>query len=97
MQLVSGPIGRELIYYETPKAVRLKNEMATFIKWFNAEYSMDPILKAAIAHFWFATIHPFDDGNCRVGRAIAGMQLARADDSQERFYSMSSQIQRERN
>ena len=97
MQVVSGAIGRERVHYEAPEAGRLNVEMNTFLEWFNKTTAMDPVLKAAIAHLWFVTIHPFDDGNGRIARAIADMQLARADASGQRFYSMSAQIQRERN
>jgi Fic family protein len=97
MQVVSGPIGRETVHYEAPGHERLKKEMACFIKWCNAAPEMDPVIKAALAHFWFVTIHPFDDGNGRIARAIADLMLARAEKSPQRFYSMSSQIQRERN
>jgi Fic family protein len=97
MQVVSGSIGREKVHYEAPEAGRLNVEMKQFIKWFNNSTAMDPVVKAAVAHLWFVTIHPFDDGNGRVARAIADMQLARADGSRQRFYSMSAQIQRERN
>ena len=96
MQVVSGAIGRERVHYEAPEAARLPVEMHTFIAWYNKTTVIDPVLKAAIAHLWFVTIHPFDDGNGRIARAIADMQLARADESQQRFYSMSAQIQRER-
>lgn len=97
MQVVSGAIGREKVHYEAPEAGRLNVEMNTFLEWFNKTTAMDAVLKAAIAHLWFVTIHPFDDGNGRIARAIADMQLARADASRQRFYSMSAQIQRERN
>ena len=96
MQVVSGPIGREKVHYEAPGAELLTDEMSEFLKWFNAQPSVDPVLKAAIAHFWFVTIHPFEDGNGRIARAIADMALARADGTKERFYSMSSQIEAER-
>lgn len=96
MQVVSGPSGRETIHFEAPEAKRLSGEMKRFLKWFNAKDNTDPVLKAAIAHFWFVTIHPFDDGNGRIARAIADMQLARADDTVQRFYSMSTQIRKER-
>ena len=96
MQVVSGAIGRERVHYEAPEAARLPVEMRAFTEWFNKVTSIDPVLKAAIAHLWFVTIHPFDDGNGRIARAIADMQLARADESHQRFYSMSAQIQRER-
>lgn len=96
MQVVSGPYGREKVHFEAPEASRLKTEMTRFLKWFNSSASLDPVLKAAIAHFWFVTIHPFEDGNGRIARAIADMALARADRTKERFYSMSSQIAAER-
>lgn len=96
MQVVSGPLGRERVHFEAPPADRLESEMAAFIHWFNAPPALDPVLKAAIAHFWFVTIHPFDDGNGRIARAIADLALARADGAKERFYSMSSQIEAER-
>jgi Fic family protein len=97
MQVVSGPFGREKIHYEAPAYDRLPNEMARFIKWFNAPSKTDLVIKSALAHFGFVTIHPFDDGNGRIARAIADMMLARSEKSQQRFYSMSGQIQRERN
>lgn len=98
MQVVSGPIGRERVHFEAPAAARLDREMAAFLRWFDAEQSdVDPVLKAGIAHFWFVTIHPFDDGNGRIGRAVCDMALARSERSAQRFYSVSSQIRRERN
>lgn len=97
MQVVSGPYGHERVHFEAPSGERLDSEMASFIAWFNDEKHMDPVLKAAIAHLWFVTIHPFEDGNGRIARAIADMQLARADKSAQRFYSMSAEIRRERN
>jgi Fic family protein len=96
MQVVSGPIGREKIHFEAPTADRLESEMKRFTEWYNAPSKTDPVLKAAIAHFWFVTIHPFEDGNGRIARAIADMSLARADETKERFYSMSAQIEAER-
>ncbi len=96
MQVVSGPIGREKVHFEAPDADRLGAEMPRFLSWFNAEPTTDPVLKAGIAHFWFVTIHPFEDGNGRIARAIADMALARADGTKDRFYSMSSQIEAER-
>ncbi len=96
MQVVSGPIGREKVHFEAPRADRLESEMAKFLEWFNAPASVDPVLKAGMAHFWFVTIHPFDDGNGRIARAIADMSLARADGTSQRFYSMSSEIEAER-
>jgi Fic family protein len=96
MQVVSGPMGRETVHYRAPDSDLLANEMKKFFDWFNSEMKLDPVIKAAIAHLWFVTIHPFDDGNGRIARAIADMQLSRADESNQRFYSMSSQIRKER-
>ncbi|MCB1021962.1 MAG: Fic family protein [Acidobacteria bacterium] len=96
MQVVSGPIGRETVHYEAPKAERLGPEMAAFTRWFNGADEADPVLKAALAHLWFVTLHPFDDGNGRIARAIADMQLARSEGTAQRFYSLSAQIRRER-
>lgn len=96
MQVVSGPIGRHKVHYEAPKADRVEGEMGKFLGWFDGNQQEDPLLKAAIAHLWFVTIHPFEDGNGRIGRAIAEMCLARSDGSAQRFYSMSSQILEER-
>jgi Fic family protein len=96
MQVVSGPYGRERVHYEAPAANRLRREMATFLKWFESDAAMDPVLKAAVAHLWFVTIHPFDDGNGRIARAIADMALARSENSPQRFYSLSAQIRVER-
>ncbi|MEX1009973.1 MAG: Fic family protein [Chthoniobacterales bacterium] len=96
MQVVSGPLGRERVHFQAPAADKLEREMAVFLKWFESERKTDPVLKAAVAHFWFVTIHPFEDGNGRIARAIADMALARAEGTKERFYSMSSQIEAER-
>lgn len=96
MQVVSGPIGREKIHFEAPEALRLDAEMAQFLEWFESARGIDPVLKAGIAHFRFVTIHPFEDGNGRIARAIADMALARADGTADRFYSMSAQIESER-
>lgn len=96
MQVVSGPIGRESVHFEAPEAGRLEAEMTAFLKWLNTDGNVDPVLKAGIAHFHFVTIHPFEDGNGRIGRAIADLELARADGTSERFYSMSAQIEAER-
>jgi Fic family protein len=96
IQVVSGPIGREKVHFEAPAAERLDSEMTALLGWFNAAPPLDPVLKAAVAHFWFVTIHPFEDGNGRIARAIADMALARADGTKERFYSMSAQIEVER-
>jgi len=97
MQVISGPMGRERIHFEAPEANKLAHEMKHFINWFNTKNDIDPVLKAGIAHLWFVTIHPFDDGNGRIARTIADMQLARADGTSQRFYSMSVQIRKERN
>ena len=96
MQVVSGPIGRERVHYEAPEQDRLKKETARFIQWINSASDCDPVIKSALAHFWFVTLHPFEDGNGRIARAIADLLLARSEKSSQRFYSMSSQIQRER-
>ncbi len=96
MQVVSGPLGRERVHFEAPASERLVDEMTRFIDWFNTDQSLDPILKAAVAHLWFVTIHPFDDGNGRIARAIADMQLARAERSRFRYYSLSAQIRLDR-
>ncbi|MGA2230948.1 MAG: Fic family protein [Tepidisphaeraceae bacterium] len=96
MRVVSGPIGREKTHFEAPAADRLESETSQFIKWFNAPTAVDPVLKAGIAHFWFVTIHPFEDGNGRIARALADMSLARADGTKDRFYSMSARIEAER-
>ncbi len=96
MQVVSGPIGKKRVHYQAPATERLPVEMPQFLAWFNAPDSTDPVLKAALAHLWFVTIHPFDDGNGRIARAIANLSLARSEDSPKRFYSMSAQIQSER-
>ncbi|MEX1117792.1 MAG: Fic family protein [Terrimicrobiaceae bacterium] len=96
MQVVSGAMGREQVHFEAPSAERMEHEMVTFLDWFGGGSEVDPVLKAGIAHFRFVTIHPFEDGNGRIGRAIADMALARADGTSERFYSMSAQIEAER-
>ena len=96
MRVVSGPMGRERVHYEAPPASDVKREMTEFLAWFNGRQPIDPVLKAAVAHLWFVTIHPFEDGNGRIARAIADMALARSEDSPQRFYSMSAQIQAER-
>ncbi len=96
MQVVSGRLGREKVHFEAPQAERLPEEMGTFLAWFNQKPSTDPVLHAALAHFWFVTIHPFEDGNGRIARAIADMSLARSDGTEQRFYSMSAQIEAER-
>ncbi len=96
MPVVSGPYGREKVHYVAPDAGKLDVEMKTFLEWFNSEEKIDPVIKAALAHLWFVTIHPFDDGNGRIARAIADMSLARSEASSQRFYSMSAQIRVER-
>lgn len=96
MQVTSGPMGRETVHFEAPQPDRLSREMLNFLSWLNTKQELDDVIKAAIAHFWFVTIHPFDDGNGRIARAIADRQLALSDQSEQRFYSMSAQIQKER-
>jgi Fic family protein len=96
MQVVSGPVGRERVHFEAPAAERLEGEVRGFLEWFNTDAATEPVLKAALAHLWFVTIHPFDDGNGRIARAIADMSLARSEGSSQRFYSMSAQIREER-
>ena len=95
MRVVSGPMGKERLHFQAPAAPRLADEMDLFLEWFESS-SIDPVLKAGVAHFWFVTIHPFDDGNGRIGRAIAEMALSRADGTKERYYSMSSAIEARR-
>jgi len=98
MQVVSGPVGNEKVHYEAPAASLVAKEMSAFLVWANdSSDSTDAVLKAALAHLWFVTIHPFDDGNGRIARAITDWQLARSENSPQRFYSMSAQIHRERN
>jgi Fic family protein len=97
MQVVSGPAHREKVHFEAPAAARLPGEMKAFLKWFNGGLQGDAVMKAALAHFWFVTLHPFDDGNGRIARAITDMALARSEGSSQRFYSMSAQIRQERN
>jgi Fic family protein len=92
MQVVSGAMGKEKAHYTAPDAPRLEVEMDQFIAWFNTDEPMEPVIKSAVAHLWFVSIHPFDDGNGRIARAIADAQLARADRTNQRFYSMSSQV-----
>lgn len=96
MRVVSGPIDRERVHFEAPPAAGLESEIESFLQWFNRRMTLDPVLKAGIAHFWFVTLHPFEDGNGRIARAIAEMTLSRADVGKERFYSMSSGIEAER-
>ena len=96
VQVISGQMGKETLHFEAPPAERVDHEMELFLDWINHEKTMDPVLMAAVAHLWFVTIHPFDDGNGRIGRAIADMMLARSEKSPHRFYSLSAQIQAER-
>ena len=96
MQVVSGPIGKERVHFEAPQANRLAGEMGSFLNWFEGKDPIDPVLKAGLAHLWFVTIHPFDDGNGRIARAIADLALARSENTPQRFYSMSAQIRQER-
>jgi len=97
MQVVSGPIGKEHVHFEAPAALRVEKEMNGFLDWFNADTGIDLVMKAGLAHLWFVTVHPFEDGNGRIARAIADMALARSEKSPQRFYSMSAQIRLERN
>jgi Fic family protein len=97
MQVISGGFGKEKVHFQAPEAAILAAEMSQFLAWFNAEQNLDPVLKAAIAHLWFITIHPFDDGNGRIARALTDMQLSRAEGNAQRFYSMSAQIRLQRN
>jgi Fic family protein len=96
MQVVSGAAGHERVHYEAPEAKRVPSEMDGFLKWFNANEPADLVLKAGIAHLWYVTVHPFEDGNGRIARAIADLTLARSENSAQRFYSMSAQIRHER-
>lgn len=96
MQVVSGPIGRQKVHYEAPPGSRLDAEMTVFLGWFNDHQDIDPLVKAGLAHLWFVTIHPFEDGNGRIARAVGDVALARAEQSTQRFYSLSAQIQRKR-
>lgn len=97
MQVVSGALGKEKVHYQAPPAAQLENEMRIFFDWFNLEQNIEPVLKAAIVHLWFVTLHPFEDGNGRISRALSNMLLARSDQQPFRFYSMSTQIRKERN
>ena len=96
MRVVSGPIGRENVHFEAPAASRVDAEMRVFLRWFNEPTDMDLVLKAAIAHLWFVTIHPFEDGNGRIARALTDLLLARSERTVQRFYSMSAQIRGDR-
>ena len=97
MQVVSGAIGKQHVHFEAPKADRLDAEMRRFLHWFETDSGIDPVWKAGMAHLWFVTIHPFDDGNGRIARALADLALARSENSPQRFYSVSAQIRQERN
>jgi Fic family protein len=96
MQVISGAIGREKVHYEAPVASLVDTEMTTFLNWLETDIEIDPVQKAAITHLWFVTVHPFDDGNGRIARAIADLVLARSEQSPQRFYSMSAQIRIDR-
>ena len=96
MQVVSGPVHRRKVHYEAPPAASLDAELSDFLLWLEADQQDDPVIKAGLAHLWFITIHPFEDGNGRMARAVGDMALARAEQSAQRFYSLSAQIQRER-
>ena len=97
MQVVSGPVGKEKVHYEAPPAALVSKDMSKFLGWANADQGIDAVLKAGLVHLWFVTVHPFEDGNGRIARAIADWQLARSENSAQRFYSMSAQIRHERN
>jgi len=96
MQVISGPVGRQKVHFEAPPADRLPSEMARFLDWLNTDSEVPPLLKAGLGHLWFVTLHPFDDGNGRIARAVGDLLLARADGTPQRFYSLSAQIQRDR-
>ena len=96
MQVVSGPMGREKVHFTAPPAQRLASEVASFLRWFEQPDDLDPVLKAGLAHLWLVTLHPFDDGNGRIARAVADLALARSEQTPQRFYSLSAQIQQER-
>ena len=96
MQVVSGPVGRQRVHYQAPPAQQLDAEIQAYLEWFNRRSDPEGLLRAGLAHLWFVTIHPFEDGNGRVARAIADQALAQSEDSGQRFYSMSSQIRKER-
>ena len=96
MQVVSGPMGKETVHFQAPSGDSVEKEMRRFLCWFDEEGKLDPVLKAGVAHLWFITVHPFEDGNGRIARAITDMALARADASPDRFYSLSTQIEAER-
>lgn len=96
MRVLSGPVGREKVHFQAPPAERVEAEMQAFLAWFNEPLTIDGIVHAALAHLWFVTIHPFDNGNGRIARALADMSLARSEHSPQRFYSLAGEISRER-
>jgi Fic family protein len=96
MRVISGPMGRERVHYQAPPAEHVPAEMKALLRWFSTDADLDPVLKSGLAHFWFVTVHPFEDGNGRIARAIADLALARSEESPQRFYSMSSRIRHER-
>lgn len=96
MQVVSGSMGKEKVHYQAPPPEQVQHEMNVFIDWFNNETKLDLVIKSAIAHFWFIIIHPFDDGNGRIARALSDLMLTHSDESSQRFYSLSNQILHER-
>ena len=96
MQVVSGPLGHEKVHYEAPPAGQMPKEMSSFLDWFNKTQNLDPFVKAGLAHLWFVTLHPFEDGNGRIGRAVSDMVLAQGEKSKQRFYSLSAQIRKDR-
>lgn len=96
MQVISGIVGREKVHFQAPEAIGVQHEISLFLDWFNFENNTDYLIKAAIAHLWFVTIHPFEDGNGRISRAVSEMLLARSDEQSHRFYSMSAQLRKER-
>jgi Fic family protein len=97
MQVVSGPMGKERVHFTAPPATTLDAEMNRFLDWFNRQDHLEPVIKSGLAHLWFITIHPFDDGNGRIARTIGDMLLARADQTNQRFYSVSSHIEQKKN
>ena len=96
MEVISGPVGRQKVHFQAPPADRLPSEMVSFLDWLNTDSKVPPLLKAGLGHLWFVTLHPFDDGNGRIARAVGDLLLARADGTPQRFYSLSAQIQRDR-
>ena len=96
MQVISGAMGKEIVHYQAPPSDNVPHQMKLFLDWINDNQRIDPVLKAGIAHLWFVTIHPFDDGNGRISRTITDLFLARADEMPHRFYSMSAEIRKQR-